>query len=83
MRVASNIAASVQQAQTRERNDINRSYEKGVETKRKDDERLSNISDKHHNDKVNQIKEDIKNGNYKVNLMATADKMAQNLLNLQ
>ncbi len=80
MRIASNIAASVQQAQARERNDINRNYEKNVE--KQQDNTLGRAIDKKQSDRVAQLKEDIKSGNYKVNLAATSEKMAQSLLNV-
>lgn len=82
MRIASSIAASVQQTQARERNDINRNYEKSVENKQQENNLFSNVGDRKHNDRIAQLKEDIKNGNYQVNLAATSEKMAQSLLNL-
>ncbi|WP_285818303.1 flagellar biosynthesis anti-sigma factor FlgM [Helicobacter bilis] len=82
MRIASSIAASVQQTQARERNDINRNYEKNVENKQQENGLFSNVGDKKHSDRIAQLKEDIKNGNYQINLAATSEKMAQSLLNL-
>lgn len=82
MRIASSIAASVQQTQARERNDISRSYEKSVEDKHQDFEALTQALDRTHSDRIAQLKEDIKNGTYKVNLAATSERMAQSLLNL-
>ena len=82
MRIASSIAASVQQTQARERNDINRNYEKSVENKQQGNNLFSNVGDRKHSDRIAQLKEDIKNGNYQVNLAATSEKMAQSLLNL-
>lgn len=82
MRIASSIAASAQQTQARERNDINRNYEKSVENKQQENNLFSNVGDRKHSDRIAQLKEDIKNGNYQVNLAATSEKMAQSLLNL-
>ena len=82
MRIASSIAASVPQTQARERNDINRNYEKSVENKQQENNLFSNVGDRKHSDRIAQLKEDIKNGNYQVNLAATSEKMAQSLLNL-
>lgn len=82
MRIASSIAASVQQTQARERNDINRNYEKSVENKQQENGLFSNVGDRKHSDRIAQLKEDIKNGNYQINLAATSEKMAQSLLNL-
>lgn len=80
MRIASNVGASMQQAKARK--DVNRNYEKSVENKQQEHSTPTRVADKRHSDRVAQIKEDIKNGNYKVNLAATSDKMAQSLLNL-
>lgn len=80
MRIATSVAASVQQTQIRDKNDINRSQDKNIA--REERERTSSIASKSHTDKIAEIKERIKNGTYQMNLAATADKMAQSLLNL-
>ncbi|RDU65730.1 hypothetical protein CQA53_06100 [Helicobacter didelphidarum] len=78
MRIASSVTASIQQAQTRERNDINRNDEKRLQEK----DIFNMFSDKSHADRVARIKEEIRSGTYKIDLMATSDKMAQSLLNV-
>lgn len=80
MRIASSVVATMQQ--TKARNDVKRNYEKSVENKQNENSTSVRITDKRHSDKIAQLKEDIKNGNYKVNLAATSDKMARSLLNL-
>lgn len=76
MRIASSVTASVQQTQIRDRN-----YEKNIESKQKE-ENIISLTDKSHADRIAQIKDDIKNGIYKIDLAATSEKMAHNLLNL-
>lgn len=80
MKIAGNIGATVQQAKVR--NDLNKNYEKSVENKQQEHGTSAGIADRQHSDRIAKLKEDIKNGNYKVNLAATSDKMAQSLLNL-
>lgn len=79
MRIITNITASMQQTQVRDKNDINRNQDKIA---REDREKSLSVASKSHADRIAEIKESIKNGTYQINLAATADKMAQSLLNL-
>ncbi len=82
MKIASNVAASIQQAQARDKNNINTNQGKNIDNNQQGFDKTIDASNKKDNDKVAQIKEDIKNGKYQINLKATADKMAQSLLNV-
>ena len=81
MRIASNMAASIQQAQyNKDLRDTNRNVkDKNIEENNRLDKQ---VADKSRSDRLAQIKEEIKNGTYKIDLAATADIMARNLLNL-
>lgn len=87
MRVASNVMASIQQAQNREtRNDFNRNVQdkNNVDRNIFEQEKISdsNATQKARDEKVARIKEELKNGTYKLDLAATSDRMARSLLNV-
>ncbi|RDU61740.1 biofilm formation regulator BssR [Helicobacter sp. MIT 14-3879] len=87
MRVASSVMASVQQAQNRDtRNELNRNVQDKIIAEKNvlEQEKAStlNRAEKAHDDKIAKIKEDIRNGTYKLDLAATSEKMAQSLLNV-
>ncbi|STQ87133.1 flagellar biosynthesis anti-sigma factor FlgM [Helicobacter muridarum] len=89
MRVASSVMGSIQQAQSRDlRNEFNRNVQdKKNNNINKDIFELEKISEfntaqKLREEKIARIKEEIKNGTYKIDLLATSDKMAQSLLNV-
>ena len=76
MRIATSVTATIQQAQVRDKNDITRNYDRGVGNN------SGVFTDREGGDKISRIKEQIKNGSYKIDLLATADRMAQSLLNI-
>ena len=82
MRITTSVTATLQQSQSRDRNDINKNYEKsrhgGLDRLDRD---LAGVFGDRENDKVSRIKEEIKNGTYRLDLAATADRMARSLLN--
>lgn len=89
MRVASNIMGSIQQAQNRDlRNEFNRNVQdknsSNIDKNIFDQEKISesNAEQRLREDKLVRIKEEIKNGTYKIDLAATSDKMARSLLNV-
>lgn len=89
MRVASSVMGSIQQAQSRDlRNEFNRNvHDKKNNNINKDMFELEKTSElntvqKLREEKIARIKEEIKNGTYKIDLLATSDKMARTLLNV-
>lgn len=80
MRISASVTATIQQAQNRERDSIRnerneRLRDEGVS------EFLGDFGDKSRASRVAQIKEELKNGTYKLDLLATSDRMARSLLN--
>lgn len=89
MRVASNVMGSIQQAQSRDlRNEFNRNVQdknnNNINKDILDQDKIPefNTAQKLREEKIARIKEEIKNGSYKIDLLATSDKMARSLLNV-
>ena len=80
MRVSTSLVATIQQSQVKEKNSVRG---KAIDDAYNNDRLRNRLDDeKSHDSKVARIREQLKNGSYKIDLAATADRMAQSLLNL-
>ncbi|MWV63109.1 flagellar biosynthesis anti-sigma factor FlgM [Helicobacter saguini] len=81
MRISASVTATIQQAQNRDRDAIKNSDRNDRNERVRDDSVSEIFGGKSRADRVAQIKEEIKNGTYKLDLFATSDRMARSLLN--
>lgn len=80
MRITASVTATLQQAQSRDRNDVIKNNDK--HERLREDSVSEIFSGKSRSDRIAQIKEEIKNGTYKLDMSATSDRMARSLLNV-